>query len=184
MEEQNTALIDADLIPFVVDGEIFTIRQPSPEEYDDAMAIESITRKRVMALPEIAELKSLPCSDGELATWEAMIASAQALRDQTEDETAQAAIAERITRLQERMLNRTLADEVAFERASLARDRYLTQRLLCDKNGKQLLDPKAKNFPEKWTRLPLSVKNAARQPIWTALAMVQNVPFSWDLLRD
>lgn len=186
MEEttgQLTAVVNADLVPFFVDGEILTIRQPTTEEYDDAMAVQSIVRKRALALPEIAELKAVPCSDRERATFEGMIAAAETLYDETEDGQAQAAIAERINSLREQLERRTLAEELAAERAILARDRYLTQRLLCDKDGKQVLDPRSKSFVEQWERLPLSVKNEARTAVWTALAMVQNVPFSWDRLR-
>lgn len=181
---QLTDAMDGAPVPFFVDGEAFTIRQPSPEEYDDAMAIQSITRKRALALPEIAELQSVPCSDRERAIFEGMIEAAERLYEETEDDAAGTAIAERINRLREQMEKRTLAEEVASERAILARDRYLCQRLLADKNGKALLDPKSPTFAKKWAKLSLSVKDAARPAIWTALALVQNVPFSWDQLRD
>jgi hypothetical protein len=92
-------------------------------------------------------------------------------------------LADRLAALQRAIEKRSLADEMAGDRALLARDRYLTQRLLCDEHGKQALNPRAVDFPEQWERLPLKVKNAARPAIWTALGQVRQAPFSWEKLR-
>lgn len=176
-------VMDGEPIPFWVDGKQFFIRQPTTEEYDDALTVQTITRKRLLALPEFAEMKGLPCSDTERAVYQAMIEASEAAFEATEDEAARDAMAERIAGLQQQLENRTLADEMATDRAMLARDRFLCQRLLCGADGKQLLNPKAKNFAERWERVPLTVKDAARPAIWTAVAMVQQAPFSLDRLR-
>lgn len=180
---QLTAAINADLVPFAVDGAVLCIRQPTTEEYDDALALQSIVYKRALATPEIADLKELPCSDTEQATLQAMLDAARQMYDETDDEAAQSALVERIDRLQNQIATRTLAEEVAANRAILARDRYLTQRLLCDADGKPVFNLKAASFKADWERLPRSVKDEARPAIWQVLAMVQNVPFSWELLR-
>lgn len=176
-------VIDGEPLPFWVDGQQFFIRQPSTEEYDDALTIQTITRKRLLALPEFAEMKDIPCSDAERQTYEDMISASESALETVEDETVREAMVERITGLQRMLDKRSLADEIATDRAMLARDRYLCQRLLLGPDGKPLLHPKDKNFAEKWERVPLTVKDAARVHIWTAVAMVQNAPFSLDRLR-
>ena len=176
-------VMDGGPIPFWVDSQQFFIRQPTTEEYDDALTVQTITRKRLLALPEFAEMKDTPCSDAERAVFLSMIEAAETAFETTEDEAARDAMAERIASLQRQLENRTLADEMATDRAMLARDRFLCQRLLCGADGKPLLNPKARNFSEKWELVPLSVKDAARPAIWTAVAMVQQAPFSLDRLR-
>jgi ABC-type nitrate/sulfonate/bicarbonate transport system ATPase subunit len=93
------------------------------------------------------------------------------------------ALLDRIAALQRTLDKRSLADELAGERALLARDRYLTQRLLQDEHGKPALDLRGPDFAQQWERLPLRVKDAARPAVWTVLGQVRQAPFSWERLR-
>lgn len=170
--------------PFWVDGQEFRIRQPLPEEYDDALHLQRTVTKRLLALPEIAALKAESCSDGERATYDAMILVAQRQFEEAEDgSAAKRALAERVADLQRAIEKRTLADEVAGERAVLARDRWLTARLLTWPDGTPVFDTHSSEFERQWNRpglLPLL--EAARPAVWAVLGMVQNSPFLLDLL--
>ena len=175
---------DAKGAPFDAGGASFRIRPPSTEEYDDAMAIERMVVKRWLSDPALQPLKDEPCSDTERAMYEAMIAQADERFREAEDGSPEKdGLLDRIATLQRTLAKRTLADEIASDRATLARDRYLCQRLLTDEQGKPVLDLRAKDFADRWEALPLAVKNGARPAIWTVLAQVRNAPFSWDRLR-
>ena len=84
----------------------------------------------------------------------------------------------RIEGLRELNTNRSLADEIAEERGILARDRWLTLRLLCDESGKPVVPP-GKVAKDSWALLPLRVRNEARPLIWTILSIVNDLPFGW-----
>jgi hypothetical protein len=177
-------ILDGKGVPFVVDGATFLIRPPTTEEYDDAIAMERLMQKRWLSDPALASLKDEPCSDEERRTYQVMIDAAERQFTEAADGSQEKQnLAERLASLQRTIEKRTLAEELAGDRALLARDRYLTQRLLCDEHGKQILNPRAADFPEQWEGLPLKVKNAARPAIWTALGQVRQAPFSWEKLR-
>lgn len=186
-DEDTTRLVDVmdgKGVPFSVDGAAFLIRQPTTEEYDDALALQNLVIRRTLAQPEIKELRDVPCSDAERLTYEAMIAAANIRFHEAEDGSLEKdALAEQITRLQRTMESRTLADETASERGVLARDRWLTMRLICDEDGKPLFDTTDPKVGDAWERLPMKVKNEARPAVWRVLGMVRDAPFSWEALR-
>ena len=186
-DPQDTTLadiMDGKGAPFAVDGVSLCIRPPTTEEYDDALAIERMVVKRWLNDPALQALKAEPCSAGERAMYEAMIAGTDVRFQEAEDGTPEKdALLGQIAALQRTLDKRTLADEVASERAVLARDRYLTQRLLTDEAGKALFDTRLASFAEAWEKLPLSVKNAARPAVWLVLGQVRQAPFSSDRLR-
>lgn len=165
-------------LPFDVDGKTFYVRAPSPEEYDDAMSLQAAVRKRALATPEIAAMRELPASD-EAARMikEALADTEQELAD-SEDEAKNEVLRRRLDGLREVSNKRNLADEVAEERAILARDRWLTLRLLSDENGKPIVAP-GKVTRDSWALLPLQVRNAARPAIWVILGMINDLPFGW-----
>lgn len=177
-------ILDGKGVPFVVDGTTFLIRPPTTEEYDDAIAMERLMSRRWLSDPALAPMKDEPCTDDERRTYQAMIAAAERQFNEAEDGSPEKeALADRLGALQRTIEKRTLADELAGERALLARDRYLTQRLLCDEHGRQVFNLRAADFAAQWEALPLRVKNAARPAIWTALGQVRQAPFSWEKLR-
>lgn len=179
-----TDIIEAIGMRFEVDGVAFQIRQPATEEYDDAIAMQRLVYRRTLALPEVKALEDQPCSDGERERYEALIAATQQDFEEAEPGSARKdALAEDIARLERDLDKRTLAQEIASERAIMARDRWLCARLLCDGDGKPVFKTNDKSFPEQWERLPLRVKEAARPAIWAALGLVNAVPFSWETLR-
>ncbi len=165
-------------VPFVVDGRVFLIRQPTTEEYDDATWVQNITRRRALTMPEVAALKDQPISDAERELFERMIASAEEAFAVAEEGSPQKrALAERVAALRRVLETRTLADEVAEERAILARDRYLALRLICDETGKQLFDPNDPQSRARWERAPTRLKDAARRAIWEMLQAIEALPF-------
>lgn len=169
------------LLPLDVEDKHYFIRQPAPEEYDDASNLQTFTYRKTLTLPHIQDVADTPCSAGERALFERIIADTQARFDALDPETQGAqkqALAEELARLQMTLDGRTLAQETAWDQAILARDRWLTMRLLCDEHGKPYFDTRAKDFPAKWAKLPLKVKDAARPVIWHAWALVSEAPFS------
>lgn len=177
-------VMDGKGVPFYVDGTPFLIRQPTTEEYDDAIALQNLVIRRTLALPDVKALASVPCSDAERLTYEAMIAAAEMrFKEAEEGSVERDALAEQINRLQRTIERRTLADETASERGVLARDRWLTMRLLCDEHGKPAFNTLDPNVGEAWERLPMRVKNEARPAVWRVLGMVRDAPFSWEALR-
>lgn len=177
-------VLDGKAVPFSVDGTTFLIRQPTTDEYDECIALQNLTIRRIMALPEIQDLRRVPCSDAERLTYEAMIHAADMrFKEAEEGSLEKDTIAEQIVRLQRTLDNRTLADETASERGVLARDRWLTMRLICDEDGKPLFDTTKPSVADAWERLPLRVKEAARPAVWRVLGMVRDAPFSWEALR-
>lgn len=171
-------------VPFEVNGASFRIRPPTTEEYDDAMAMERMVLKAWQADPALAHLRDVPCSETERASYEAMIADLDARFHAAADGSAEKDdLAGQIAGLQRSLDKRTMLDEVASDRALVARDRYLLQRLLVDADGRPIFNPRAADFPEQWERLPMQVKNAGRPAIWLVLRMVRQAPFSLDRLR-
>lgn len=177
-------VMDGKGAPFVVGGVSFLIRPPTTEEYDDALAIERMVQRRWLSAPELQPLKEEPCSDAERATYELLIQDADRRFREAEDGSREKdVLLSRIASLQRALETRTLADETAGDRATLARDRYLTQRLIADENGVPLFDTKSKDFAAQWERLSISIKNAARPAVWAVLSQVRDAPFSLDRLR-
>ena len=126
-------------------------------------------------------MRELPASDdaatlvGDAITQtEQELAEAEAGAD---DERAEV-LTRRLEGLRGMNDNRSLADEIAEERAILACDRWLTLRLLCDENGKPVVPPN-KITKDSWALLPLRVRNEARPLIWTILSIVNDLPFGW-----
>jgi hypothetical protein len=165
-------------VPFVVDGKTLHIRQPTTEEYDDALWIQGVARRRALARPDIAALKGMPISDAERDLFERMIAAAEAAFEVAEEGSPQKkAMAERAAALRRVLETRTLADEVAEERAILERDRFLALRLICDENGEQMFDPNKPEDRARWERAPMRLKDAARRAIWEMLQAIESLPF-------
>lgn len=172
--------------PFEVGGSSFLIRPPTTEEYDDAEALGKLVRLRTLRLPFVAEAASEPCTDQEKAVYQGMIDAAEERFRLAEDgSAAKDALARRIADLQRQIERRTLADELAEERATLARDRWLCLRLLCDPEGRQAipLTGKPADIEAAWEATSLAVKNRARPAIWNELRKVREAPFSWERLR-
>jgi hypothetical protein len=183
-EQRLTDIIEAVGMHFEVDGIGFSIRQPTTEEYDDAIALQRLVYRRTLALPAVKALEDEPCSDGEVERYKAMIATTQRSFEEAEPGSAyKDSLAEDVARLMRDLDGRTLAQEIASERAVIARDRWLCARLLCNGDGKPVFKTNDKGFPEEWERLPLRVKDASRPAIWTALGLVSTAPFSWAALR-
>lgn len=167
-------------LPFMAAGQTYQIRQPSPEEYDDARAVQQAYLRLWHARPEVQAIQDLPPSPQEVATYER---AAQQAADQAAlaepGSLKQRAMQDRAAFYRATLAHWTAADEVAGDRALLARDRWLTMRLLQTERGQPVLNLRAPaaEVERAWAALPLEVKDAARPVIWRALAGVEAAPF-------
>ncbi len=174
-----TQIMSGDPIPFEVNGETYYIRQPGTEEYDDALMIQDIVRRRVQAQPEVKALQEVPCFEAERVAFQTMIDQTQeVLKGAEMGSTRQRRLLQRLRRLQEVLEQRTAADEVADERAMKARDRYLCMRLLLDSKRQAVFDCTDPDLQKVWDAFSMAVKNDARPAIWLALQLVEAAPFS------
>lgn len=194
MAEQATLsdAASAEPVGFRVGKDKFRIRKPTNEEFDDAQALQRLTYRRTMANPEVRALANLPCDGSERLSLQAILEDLRTRFAEAEDGEAKADLSEQIADMQDTLEHRTLADQTASERAALVRDRWLCARLLqlpvLDESGEvsrwePAFDTQSDDFSERWERLPLQVKDAARSAIWRVLAMVRDAPFSLDQLR-
>lgn len=164
---------------FDVDSVRWGIRHPSTEEYDDAVNIQNIMRRRTLLAPEAQELRGQPCSPDERETFEALIRATQdRLKGLAHGSLEQRHLLARLGRLQKMLAERTLADEIADERALVARDRYLTLRLLVDAAGEQVFDVYDPAVKRAWDKFPMKVKNAARSAVWLVMQVIENIPLA------
>jgi hypothetical protein len=186
-EESITAILDGRGLPFVPSRskQTFYLRPPNPDEYDDAMALQTLVRRRTLAQPQVAELRQYPMTPEHRAGIEATIRDLEKREAELTDaetrrpgDTERDDIRRRIGEYRE-MLDgrRTLAEQTADERATLARDRWLLARLLTDENGRQVFDANGPQFEEQWRHFPVRLKNEARPLIWLLLRMLENASF-------
>lgn len=155
-------------IPFQVDGVAFSIRQPTTEEYDDAISLAQLTKVAVELSDQMADVRGKPVPDLERLADE--------LERMAQDETnlpKQLDYMDRAKRLRAWTVDQYLAQQ----RAVLARDRWLTARLLCNAEGEQMFDTTTAAGVAAWERLPLRVKNAAMPHVRTMLGVIEELPF-------
>ena len=167
-----SAMLDGGGISFEFGGAVFLIRQPTTEEYDDALMIEESVRQDVLHSALVVDLKDKP---GEQSSQ---------LAEQLETEAeAEASLPKKRQLLDraERLRRNDSAHEIANLRAHLARDRWLTARLLCNADGEQLVNPETTEGVATWERLPMRLKDTARPYVWQMLEAVNTLPFDLGL---
>ena len=165
-------------VPFSVDGIRLAVRWPSPEEYDDAMAFQRLVRSRELRKPEVADLKDEPPTDETKATFRVFIAEAERQFRQAQDDAQRDYWNNQMAAYSRALEQSNLAEELADKRAALARDRWLTVRLLCHENGRRYFNLQAKDLEEKWRRFPQRAKEAIRPVLWRMLRSIETAPFS------
>ena len=176
-----TAVMDGKGAPFEAAGETFIIRQPTTEEYDDALAIQNLVLRRTLALPEMAELKSCRAATMNGRRIRLMIAATELeFADGAGGPAEGRARSKRSPAWSGRWRSGRWRMRSRRDRAILARDRWLTMRLLCDAEGRPVFDTKAPDVGARWEALPLAVKEAARPAVWAMLALVRTAPFRWE----
>lgn len=160
-------------VAFEVDGARFVIRQPMTEEYDDALSIyETVLQSFQTSLKELSEVP---------------VADLQALADMLETELASEESVPKIVRLQEQiesLRSWSVQQYVAHRRALRSRNRFLTQRLLCDEHGNQIITGTDEEQMILWEALPMSVKDAAIPAIEEVMEAVNEAPFDLDKWRE
>lgn len=169
------------LLPFDVEDKRFYIRQPAHDEYDEAMSMQRLVYQKKLHEAYIQDVADVPCSEGERLLFQAMVDDTEKRFQEAPDGPQKRVLADELANLQNQMQGRTLAEETAADTAALKRDRWLCARLLCHEDGTPYFDPHAKDFAQRWNKLPIRVKNEARSTIWQALALVREAPFLSDL---
>jgi hypothetical protein len=169
--ESIQEIVDGTPVAFEHQGQTYQVRQPTTSEYDDAQALYDAAATRWRNMAEIAALAAVPPTD--LALFERAIQQLSQKLAEEADERKREHITARLASMRREVEHRTAQDESVVERALLARDRYLTQALLCDNQGKTLCPDR-----DAFERLPMSLKNAARPHVWRVWRMVERVPFS------
>ena len=158
---------DVSLLEVQADGTVqavvkrFYIRQPTTAEFDDADSLYSQTERAYRRSELVQELRGQPVEE------------AQALAAITDDKREAA-----------RLLALTADVFIARTEAALKRDRWLTARLLCDEDGKQLADTTTPAGIAAWDAIPIPIKDAARPVIWRMLETVRQLPLGWERLKD
>lgn len=165
--------------PLPVPGTDLLLRWPTPEEYDDAAFMETMHRKKLLADPLLEDLKQQPCSENERVLYEGLIRAMEEGVKQSDDPEQRQLFIDRLAGLRRILENRTLADELASDRAILVRDRWLTQKLLCNADGSPYFSPSLAEAErlERWRVLAQKVKDSARPVLWRMIMAIENAPF-------
>lgn len=177
MADEETTIVSGRALLFEAAGQWWSIRQPTCEERDDARAVQRIQAAIWGSRPDVQALADLPPTAGEQASFAAAIAQTEVLLSQVESEPQKKALRERSLILRRRADDWTRADEETAARATLARDRWLTARLLVDEHDKPVCDPNRPDFAAQWEALPDAVRDAARPLIWEALRLAEDARF-------
>lgn len=166
---------------FGVGGQEWAVRQPRCEERDDARAVYRAYEALWRGKPEVKALVELRASDEEVAVFDGALQAAQDMLARAEHPAHRDALKRRIAQLERQKQTWTRADEVVAERAALARDRWLTIRLLLEPDGtggwRQVFDPANPADAAKWEAFDDGVRDAARPALWAALRLAEDARF-------
>lgn len=180
----STKILRNDLIHFTVRGKKLSLRQPTTTEYDDSLTIENTAAALYKKSEEAKLLAEEPCSEAERQKIQYVINMHQVQLDFEPDEVIKMLLEERIKGLKLLQETRTMADEIGYRRAGLARDRWLSLHLLCDENGKQMFDVTKPEDVKKWEKMPISIKDEIRLHLGEVLRLIQDAPFDWDNIQN
>ena len=177
-------------IPFELDGRRFLIRQPAPEEYDDAIWQYRVVRRLALAAAQGMGLAALSVPLPEVQT---VIDSLQSAIDASPDEDEQKALKDRLAAFRKLARNMTMAEVSANERANDAQMRRLVSLLLCYEDGQPVIpEPDTPDGERAFALLPLPLLRAAKTAVQEMLDAIERLPFEWvtgsestpDLLSD
>lgn len=159
------------------------VRQPDDWVYDAAQAVYDAKKALTLALPDVAEVRSLPPSDGWVQRQERARIDAQRRLGELDEQ-------KRVTPLtMEDDLERrnlisylalllspkefTRADEIANRVARDQRDWYLMQKLIVDDRDQLLFDLRTEDGRRRWHVLGRSFREQLSPYITTVLSWVQ-----------
>lgn len=178
---EGEIIVNAWPLRFSAAGREWAVRQPRCEERDDARAIYRMYEALWGGRPEIQALADMKPTDEELQAIEGAIDAARKLLERVEHPAHKAALKQRIVALQRQRKTWNRAQEIVAERAALARDRWLTLRLLMEPDGRggfqPVFDPSNPADAEKWESFDDVIREAARPAIWQALRFVEDGRF-------
>lgn len=181
MAGEGELIVNAWPLRFRAGGQEWAVRQPLCEERDDARAIYRMYEALWTARPEIQLLADVKPSEDELTVIDRTIENAQELLAAAEHPAHKDALKRRIVALKRQRKSWNRAKEIVAERAALARDRWLTLRLLMEPTEaggwRQMFDPQDPADAAKWETLDDTVREAARPAIWQALRLVEDGHF-------
>lgn len=166
-------------VPFELEGRRFLIRQPAPEEYDDAMWQYRVARRLALAVANATGLASITVP---LPDVQAVIDVMQAAIDATPSEEERANLRERLALFRRQARSMTMAEASANERANDAQMRRLIALLLCYEDGSQVIeDPDGEDGERQFALLPLPLLRAARTAVQEMLDALERLPFGWAM---
>lgn len=156
---------------FEVDGQRLYIRQPTPAERDESLLIRAIEHERLLRRADLAELAKEPLQPERLAALDAEIDALLTALGRQEETGKQRWIRTSLIELVTAK-KQTAADPIADYYATLARDRWLAQRLLEDEAGAHLV-----TSPEVWAALPPAVQDTATIKTAEVMRLIYKLPF-------
>lgn len=163
-------------VAFRVGDHHFVIRQPTPDEYDDAIWTYRVARRLALAQAQQMGLSALDVPPPDLA---AAVATLQRERDASPDDEERKALDERLRALRRIAETLTLAEVSANERANDAQMRRLVYLLLCYEDGSQVIDaPDTQAGDQQFGLLPLPVVRAAKAATQEMLDAIERLPFA------
>jgi uncharacterized protein (DUF2236 family) len=129
--------------------------------------------------PALAALADQPSSPEDRASFQSYLDELRERLALIEDPAQQAELQREINALEGLLRNRTLAHELADEKAVLARDRWLAGILL------EVWDEDSQAFLalDLGQSLPIDLLDQARPAIWRVLQQVRLAPFNLARLR-
>ena len=163
-------IISGEPLPLELFGRAFTLRQPSPNEYDMVRAIEAAAYHSELERLRDAGLDVFAVSDDMAMFRRLQIEATKAQIEREDDPDELRELEDRLSNI-ERPDTRNRAEELASNHGRRVRDRWIFEHCLLDGDGRPLrLEDRAEIM-----RYPAAFE-AARQDIWRIVEIMVTAP--------
>lgn len=162
------------------------MKQPDDWLYDMAESVREVAKAQALSDPDIAAGKELPPSDTWIANQKEVIArrtrEIAELKERIAKSDKEGGTEEQRIELSALEFNLknlynpdefTRADEVANAFATRTYEAWLIRRLVTDKEGRLLFDPKTEEGDRAWQSLGRQMRSDLRAPLYQVLMLVQ-----------
>lgn len=158
------------------------IKQPDDWLYDMADSVRQVALAQAMADPDIAVGKNMPPSTEWTVKQTATIEKRTEEIASLKEKMLEGGTDEQRLELQALEINLknlykpgeyTLADEVALPFSNRVYEAWLLRRLVVDKEGNLLFDPKTEAGNKAWTALGRELRTNLRIPLYNTLFLIQ-----------
>jgi len=158
------------------------IKQPDDWLYDMADSVRQVALAQAMADPDIAAGKTMPPSEEWTAKQKASIQKRTEEIAALKEKMVDGGTDEQRLELQALEINLknlykpgefSLADEVALPFSNRVYEAWLLRRLVVDKDGNLLFDPKTEVGNKAWTALGREIRTNLRIPLYNMLFLIQ-----------